>query len=176
MTTSVYTLKDMNDKYPRLSVCQMDKVNGYEDEDLELFIGYLEPRSLPGGVIFAAQRVSSSNSEYVTGDMTYTVTITNIGNGFDKTTGIFMAPVAGTYQFNYSSQGNFAAAVHVFVKKNGSIQFETYEGGADNDAGILGMTFQISLVKGEQINMYVDGQVYIENDMPAFFSGFLISE
>jgi hypothetical protein len=176
MTTSVYTLKDMNDKYPRLSVCQMDKVNGYEDEDLELFIGYLEPRSLPGGVIFAAQRVSSSASEYVTGDMTYTTTITNIGNGFDKTTGIFMAPVAGTYQFNYSSQGNFAGFVHVFVKKNGSIQFETYMGNGVDNGGILGMTFQMSLVKGDQINMYVDGQVYIEPDMPAFFSGFLISE
>jgi hypothetical protein len=64
----------------------------------------------------------------------------------------------------------------VFVKKNGSNQFGTYEGNADGNYGILGMTFQMSLVKGDQINMYVDGQVYIEPDMPAFFSGFLISE
>jgi hypothetical protein len=171
----------MNDKYPRLSVCQMDKVNGYEDEDLELFIGYLEPRSLPGGVIFAAQlcqrQSSRSSYEYVTGDMTYTVLITNIGNGFDQTTGIFTAPVAGTYQFNYSSQGNFAGTVHVYVKKNGSMQFASYEGNADGNGGILGMTFQMSLVKDDQINMYVNtGQVYIRDDMPAFFSGFLISE
>jgi hypothetical protein len=176
MTTSVYTLKDMNEKYPRLSVCQMDKVNGYEDEDLELFIGYVELRSLAGGVIFAA-RASSSDGMYVTGDMTHTVTITNIGNGFDKTTGICMAPVAGMYQFNYSSQGNYYGSVQVFVKKNGSNQFGTYEGNADGNYGILGMTFQMSLVKGDQINMSVNtGQVYIRDDMPAFFSGFLISE
>ena len=58
--------------------------------------------------------------------VTYSGTSINEGNGMDAATGIFKAPVAGTYMFNFQGMSRKINYTQVRIKKNGDTVSGTY--------------------------------------------------
>jgi hypothetical protein len=123
LTNAIYTLKKSIEDFPRLSMCNLEDSEGYEDPNMETMIGYFDTHSLPGGVMFGAALASSSAANIEPSiDLTFTDLISNVANSFDKSTGVFTTPVSGTYMFSFSSVtgDNIGSFAHVYVRKNGN--------------------------------------------------------
>jgi hypothetical protein len=152
----------------------MQGTTGYNDETIETPIGYLDPRTIPGGVMFSA--VIDSIGNIAGQDVTFQYTITNIGNGFNKDSGKFKVPVDGVYEFSFSTYDNSPFNVYIHVRKNGADLFTVRSSDAANQYNSFGYTWQLSLNKNDIINLYVTNQILANISHPFSFIGKLVSE
>ncbi len=148
--------------------------------DMETIITYNEVRSLPGGVYFAAAHREHPITPFET--INYQEVIVNIGNGIDGETGVFTAPVDGSYQFSFyavitaDSNGGY---VSMWVYKNGEHNLHfTQATEASQAFNQLSPTWQMLLKKGDQIHLKLHKGVITEIQSPQHptFIGELITE
>jgi hypothetical protein len=176
----IYTLRNAQDKYPRLALCKMESTDGYEDETMETAIGYMDPRSLPGGVLFSAMlKFEPYLNLIATCHLTYNETNTNVGNSLDISTGIFQTQVDGIYQFTFSSvTGTFVPSLaYLMVQKNGIDHLLIMEKNENGYYNKFGQTWVMNLLTGDKVGLYLQGgTLYIDNARPAIFTGELILE
>ncbi len=75
----------------------------------------------------------------------WTVAVINTGSHYNTSTGLFTAPVAGTYRFDYMLQQRFSGGFQLWWYKNGSAIYRSgYNGSAGADDG-PGMASSITL-------------------------------
>jgi hypothetical protein len=179
----LYPLRNAEDKYPRLALCNMESTDGYEDVAMESSIGYLDLRSLPGGVVFSAMLNNDPPLNLRPGTLIFTKIVSNIGNSFDLITGIFKVPVSGTYQFTFSSlTGSDSNSLsYVQVMKNGNIEMSIMEGYRYSKGYLnsFGQTWQMNLISGDNLSLYLadtGGIIYLVNQGFTTFTGELILE
>ena len=89
------------------------------------------------------------------GNITFSDTEANIGNGMNPDTGVFNVPVSGIYSFSFSACTNTKDRdTEIRVFKNGEIQFwfHNYNENDQSDNNI-GYTWTMSLVQNDQINL-----------------------
>lgn len=101
--------------------------------------------------------------------------ITNVGNGYDKTTGIFSAPVAGVYAFYFTAMStNSHGYVQLAIVKHGIVlDILWLEGSGDmNDQGST--QFTIQMAAGEQLWVRHDIGNAIRGGSFTIFTGHLI--
>ncbi|KAM4612136.1 complement C1q tumor necrosis factor-related protein 3-like [Polymixia lowei] len=103
----------------------------------------------------------------------------NIGNAYNKFTGIFTAPVAGSYFFTFFYHAGGEHASTLLLYKNGermatTSDHRTTADGADN--GGNGVALQ--LTQGDQVYVRMRADTYVWGDGfgHTTFSGFLLSQ
>ena len=127
MESEVYTLKNPDDKWPRIAYCDMQSVQGYEDNGMESLIGYINTSPEPNQIIFSAwsnkeEQIPAPN--YINFDHFY---ITN-GDYFDLASGVFTAPVKGTYEFTMTGHAYSNKNCYIQILKNEVEMQEIYTG------------------------------------------------
>lgn len=102
--------------------------------------------------------------------------ITNIGNGYNPSNGIFSAPIAGEYVFFVNVQGYGTHEIYVDIMLNGvgKVRTMVYTGGSDHDDAGPNLVV-LSLRKEDRVWVaHFRGQGYNEYGHLTTFSGFLI--
>nr|XP_022291269.1 uncharacterized protein LOC111102709 [Crassostrea virginica] len=123
--------------------------------------------------------VTSTSSSWNSGTLVFPKVITNVGNGYNPSDGVFTAPKAGVYVFFVNVQSYNTQSIYVDIVLNGAIKVRTMA----SDAG--GSEFYeagpnlavLSLQTGDRVWIkYYAGQGYwTYSDGPlTTFSGFLI--
>ncbi|XP_062590536.1 myosin-2 heavy chain, non muscle-like isoform X5 [Saccostrea cucullata] len=120
--------------------------------------------------------VSSSSSSWNSGTLVFPTVISNEGNGYNPSNGIFTAPVGGMYVFFVNVQSYNAYTVYVDIVLNGSSKVRTMAYGSSNDNYEAGPNLVVlSIQKGEAVwvrcysckGYYYDGPI-------TTFTGFLL--
>ncbi|KAK7474368.1 hypothetical protein BaRGS_00034416 [Batillaria attramentaria] len=102
--------------------------------------------------------------------------VTNIGNGYNPHTGVFIAPYNGIYAFFFSIMNHGSSALHVAIEKTGTVLASTYAQGISSTYDKASVMATVSLQKGDQVFVRrVDGDTNILGEAATMFSGFLIS-
>ncbi|XP_061176735.1 multimerin-2-like isoform X1 [Saccostrea echinata] len=127
-------------------------------------------------VAFSAS-VSSYSSSWNSGTLVFPSVITNEGNGYNPSNGIFTAPFDGTYVFFVNVQSYNKNTIYVDIVLNGSTKVRTMafssSGNDYYDAGpnLVVLTIQ----KGDAVWVrHYSGQGYYHDSPITTFSGFLI--
>ncbi|XP_022291583.1 uncharacterized protein LOC111102925 [Crassostrea virginica] len=118
--------------------------------------------------------VTSSSSTWNSGTLVFPKVITNVGNGYNSSDGVFTAPRAGVYVFFVNVQGYSNNDVYVDIVLNGANKVRTMAQ-TNYDAGPN--LAVLSLQTGDRVWVkYHAGQgYYTYSDSPiTTFSGFLI--
>ncbi len=126
----------------------------------------------------------------ITGVIDFDVVTTNIGNGYDTSTGRFTAPVAGTYEFTHmgtgagtTSGGSIPAGGNsiMFFRKNGSASSVTEKYGrafsnlGSNSFSSLSSSTILTLAQGDYVEVYYEAHyLYIGTGNYNNFTGKLI--
>ncbi|VDI16149.1 Hypothetical predicted protein [Mytilus galloprovincialis] len=103
--------------------------------------------------------------------------VTNIQNGYNPTTGIFTAPVAGVYLFSYTVVSAAGKYLHVYLSHNNTKQQTTWMKGSQYETGTADII--LILKKGDQVAVKVHGSNTVYSDgrnLFSSFSGFLIAQ
>nr|KAG5693441.1 hypothetical protein BaRGS_022328 [Batillaria attramentaria] len=96
--------------------------------------------------------------------------ITNIGNAYDKTTGMFTAPLAGTYTFFLSQMSvNSHSVLYLAIVKHGVVLDLVY---AEGVARALQVTTHMAA--GEQVWVRQNSGDAVRGSWYTIFSGFLV--
>jgi hypothetical protein len=176
----LYPLRNAQDQYPRLALCNMESTDGYEDVTMEKSIGFLDPRTLPGGVLFAASiRPASGQHDISSGALIFNEIQLNIGNGFSQETGIFTVPMTGTYRFTFSSE---SASTHTLptsigVNKNGVQYFYIVDGNHADNLNRMSHVWVMFLNASDTIQLFVDQNgIYTNSNRETTFSGELVDQ
>ena len=116
-------------------------------------------------VIFSAIRKVGSSEEYNNVNpgegVTFTETITNIGNGMDPASGVFTCPVSGIYAFSLSAETNnegFVTTIDVY--KNDNFQFRITDLNLNNQKNHnnIGYSWTFSLEQGERVYLRMNAE------------------
>ncbi|CAG2199434.1 COL8A [Mytilus edulis] len=101
--------------------------------------------------------------------------VTNIGNGYNPTTGIFTAPVAGVYQFSYTVMSQGGKYLYVYLALNNIKQQSTWLKGSSHETGTTSII--LNLKRGDQVAVKsADGtSIHSDGNMYSSFSGYLIA-
>lgn len=126
----------------------------------------------------------------ITGVIDFDVVTTNIGNGYDTSTGRFTAPVAGTYEFTHmgtgagtTGGGSIPAGGNsiMFFRKNGSASSVTEKYGrafsnlGSNSFSSLSSSTILTLAQGDYVEVYYEAHyLYIGTGNYNNFTGKLI--
>ncbi|XP_076099322.1 complement C1q-like protein 3 [Mytilus galloprovincialis] len=103
--------------------------------------------------------------------------VTNILNGYNPTTGIFTAPVAGVYQFSYTVMSAAGKYLHVYLSHNNTKQQSVWLKGSSHETGTANII--LKLKKGDHVELKSHGSITIHSDsnnLYSSFSGFLIAQ
>ena len=171
MESEVYTLKNPDDKWPRIAYCDMQNVQGYEDNSMESLIGYINTSPEPNQIIFSVwsnkeEQISAPN--YINFDHFY---ITN-GDYFDLASEIFTAPVNGTYEFTVTGHSYFTNECYIQILKNEVEMQEFYTGNYYDEAST---TLILPLKTNDKVRLKVSHYIcYSTSDMYRTFSGKLL--
>uniref|UniRef100_A0A3P8Z0C9 C1q domain-containing protein n=2 Tax=Esox lucius TaxID=8010 RepID=A0A3P8Z0C9_ESOLU len=109
--------------------------------------------------------------------LVYKHVITNIGNAYSPSTGIFKAPVSGTYYFRFTAFSYTNNHRRVSLYKGGQlvVTVTDIQSGQDGeDSGSNGVTLQLE--KGEEVYTQLKAQHHVYDDYAhhTTFTGFLI--
>ncbi|XP_008295308.1 complement C1q tumor necrosis factor-related protein 3-like [Stegastes partitus] len=98
---------------------------------------------------------------------------TNIGNAYDKDTGIFTAPVKGLYYLRFTGCVGNSGTLNAALFKNGINMFAIYNTLGTHSSGSNGMTLELE--KGDQvwIILWPSSSVFDQSRLTTF-SGFLV--
>ena len=122
--------------------------------------------------------VTSSSSTWSSGVLVFPAVITNVGNAYNPSTGIFTAPTQGNYVFFVNVQSYSTKYIYVDIVLNGSTKVRTQAGGSSNDYFDAGPNLVVlTLQKGDTVWIRHYGGIgyFTYSDGPiTTFSGFLI--
>ena len=141
------------------------------------FKGNSRPRRLLLGnaaqpIAFCAHMSKSSNNTYLQAVVYDSVTV-NAGQGYNKFSGIFQAPVTGIYHFTSTVMSKSGTSVHVNIVKNGAPiawNFADFEGWESGSTTVI-----VELEAGDSVWVRDEdtGNRYLEHFYNNF-SGFLM--
>ncbi|VDI78278.1 Hypothetical predicted protein [Mytilus galloprovincialis] len=103
--------------------------------------------------------------------------VINTQNGYNPTTGIFTAPVAGVYQFSYKVMSQAGKHLSVYLSHNDIKQQRTWLKGSNFETGTANNI--LNLKKGDQVAVKSEGSHTIHSDstnLYSSFSGYLIAQ
>ncbi|XP_029025612.2 cerebellin-1-like [Betta splendens] len=109
--------------------------------------------------------------------LTYNNVIMNIGDGYNSSTGIFVAPVAGVYYFTFSYHAGGHEKTILDMYKNSTLIVRS----SDHKSNVVtahngGNASFLQLVKGDQVYVRMLAQSHIwAAELHTTFSGFLVS-
>lgn len=108
--------------------------------------------------------------------MVFPVVITNVGNGYNPSNGVFTAPIAGVYVFFVNVQGYYTQNVYADIVQSGSTKVRTMAVSDSQDRYDAGTNLAVlTLQKGERVWVRNHSGKGYYNDGPiTTFSGFLI--
>ena len=118
--------------------------------------------------------VTSSSSSWNSGSLVFPKVITNVGNGYNPSDGVFTAPTAGVYVFFVNVQGYSSYNINVDIVLNGASKVRTIAQ-TNYDAGPN--LAVLSLQTGDRVwvKYYTGLGYWTYSDGPiTTFSGFLI--
>ncbi|XP_071148680.1 complement C1q tumor necrosis factor-related protein 3-like [Mytilus edulis] len=85
--------------------------------------------SEPGKVAFMAKNSDSLVNIPGKSAVVYNTVMTNLGNGYDKSTGTFTAPSNGVYNFSWTVVTHFGKYFFTYLALNGKLIARNYTGG-----------------------------------------------
>ncbi|XP_052711661.1 uncharacterized protein LOC128185980 [Crassostrea angulata] len=120
--------------------------------------------------------VSSSNNNWNSGTLVFPEVITNVGNGYNPSTGLFTAPTSGEYVFFVNVQGYGTQTIYVDIVLNGVSQIRTLACGGTYQANNPGPNLALlTLQKEDRVWVkHHHGQGYFSDGNITTFSGFLL--
>ncbi|XP_056439377.1 complement C1q-like protein 3 [Gadus chalcogrammus] len=108
----------------------------------------------------------------------YQMIISNMGNGYNPTTGIFTARVSGMYYFRYTMYNNVGPTPNSFMSlmKNGQRLVSTWDttGDDSNDSASNAAVLQLEAGDDVYTLLYANRQIYDDVANYNTFSGFLL--
>ena len=133
----------------------------------------------PTKIAFSAFRTYYYNyNEHVgQGDLSFDALELNVGNAFDQWTGVFKAPLPGSYHFTLSAPCKFCKIN--FLKNDGVDWMIQMEQGAEGSPNIHILAYSVAfdLEEGNEVQIVVaEGELIAAGfeNYPINFSGFLI--
>ena len=115
---------------------------------------------------------SSSDTSWSSSTLILSTVITNVGNGYNPSDGVFTAPVAGVYVFFVNLQGYSSNTLYTYIVLNGTSKVRTLAY-TNYDAGPN--LAVLSLQTGDRVWVKRDsGSSYYSEGRITTFSGFLI--
>ncbi|CAG0899781.1 unnamed protein product [Darwinula stevensoni] len=156
-TRSGYHLINKENGRFEVVLCRMDLEE--TDPDFQVETG---ATIQSGGAIFDAYRTNNYNTPASV--IKYESSNVNIGNALQLSTGIFTAPIAGIYAFQFHCfNGDHGTDFLVYIRQNGARKAEIrkYSGTMDADFDMVGQSVILQLSRNDQVDVYLDyGDVY----------------
>ena len=120
--------------------------------------------------------VTSGSSSWSSGTLVFPKVITNVGNGYNPSDGVFTAPRAGVYVFFVNVQGYSSQIIYVDIVLNGATKVRALAyGGIYNYYNAGPNLAVLSLQTGDRVWVkYHAGTGYYYDGPITTFSGFLI--
>lgn len=121
--------------------------------------------------------VSSASSSWSSGTLVFPLIITNVGNGYNPSTGVFTAPIEGEYVFFVNVQSYNTQCIYVDVVLNGVTKVRTmaYSTGSNDNYESGPNLAVLTLQKGNRVWVQrYSGQGYYIDGPITTFSGFLL--
>ena len=143
----------------------------YAPKASPVFTGIATNPTVPAFSVYATGLTTQS------GNLTYNATNINNGSYVNLGTGLFTAPVAGLYHFNYYGfveQGLSGNTTIVFQKNGAQVPSRAYNDSNDTAYGpVINISTVISLAVNDNVRVLITGAGMHGNEN-SFFSGFLI--
>ncbi|XP_074480479.1 complement C1q-like protein 3 [Sebastes fasciatus] len=108
----------------------------------------------------------------------YRTVITNIGNAYSPSTGIFVAPVAGAYYFTIFLHAGGSNTAALFLYRNNHYMLMTHDFPTNADrADTGGNAVLLQLQRGDQVYVRMAAHTHVwGSDYHTTFSGFLVTQ
>jgi hypothetical protein len=143
----------------------------YAPKASPIFTGIATNPTVPAFSVYVISLTTQS------GNLTYNATNINNGSYINLGTGLFTAPVAGLYHFNYYGfveQGVTGNTTIVFQKNGAQVPSRAYNDFNDSSYGpVINISTVISLAVNDNVRVLITGAGMHGNEN-SFFSGFLI--
>ena len=140
-----------------------------DDEANRIFNGQLLLHNTPGAVIFCVYSTSASHSSYIT----FQSTFVNIGGSINPSSGIFQAPISGTYEFSFATQ-SYSSGRYVAVYHNGYVVYKIYCDATTYTS--ISSKWIMNLQQLDEVRLYAATYMYSTSEMYTVFSGKLIQK
>ncbi|XP_047194913.1 complement C1q-like protein 4 isoform X1 [Hippoglossus stenolepis] len=100
----------------------------------------------------------------------------NTGDAYDQNTGIFTAPVGGSYFFSFSTYGYNTHVMGAMLMKNGLLQISTHESPTADGSDSSSNSVVLRLAAGDKVHveLWDNGRVFDNLNGHTTFSGFLL--
>ncbi|CAG2194978.1 unnamed protein product [Mytilus edulis] len=108
-----------------------------------------------GKVAFMAKNSATLENVPAKSAVAYNTVITNLGNGFDKSTGIFTAPSNGVYIFSWTVLTHAGKYFYTYLSLNGNLITRNY-------AGAKGVADHISSSQNAVLELKRDDKVFVK--------------